>query len=593
MKTTSILRDHSQYHLWHYVWKLLCLEWVIFWSGLRRARLRRKIGYAVAGLIVLILMGSAFAVSWFSLRFLRSPQLAEFIDPNVFLLSVPALITSVAFLGILLTSFGVLLQALYLAGDMDFLLSAPVPIRAVFVTKLLQAILPNLGFVGFLGLPLLFGLGASGNYTLVYYPLVVAVLIALALAAAGLSSLLVMGVVRLFPARRVAEVLGFVGAVVSILCSQSGQLVNHAEISEAQAQAQASQALVLLARFNTPWSPLAWAGRGLVDVGEGRWASGAAFLLLTLGLAGVAFALALATAERLYYEGWASIQVGTRKKKAARVPRPVTPGRSRAAAFTLLASIVPAPVRGIVAKDWLILRRDLRNMSQLVTPLIFGVIYTFMLVRDGGSSLSEPGDAPAVVMYMMQNMLVYANVGISMFVGWSLLMRLAMMGFSQEGRHYWLLKVAPLSTLQLLVAKFLVAYLPTLALSSVFLLVASLVQGAGLGALQFGLLVVALCLAGQAGLNLAFGVAGANLEWEDPRRMIRGPVGCLGALANMVYMAVTLALFFIPPIGFAAFGGPPLIGQLIGLLLGGAASLACALLPPWLVRERVSRIGEI
>ena len=52
-----------------------------------------------------------------------------------------------AFLGILLTSFGVLLQALYLAGDMDFLLSAPIPMRAVFLTKLLQAILPNFGLM--------------------------------------------------------------------------------------------------------------------------------------------------------------------------------------------------------------------------------------------------------------------------------------------------------------------------------------------------------------------------------------------------------------------------------------------------------------
>jgi ABC-2 type transport system permease protein len=593
MDTTSTVRDYTSHALWHYVWKLLRLEWMIFWSGLRRARLRRKIGYALTGLFVLALMAGAFAFSWFLLSFLRSPQLAEFIDPDLFLLSVPALITSIAFLGILLTSFGVLLQALYLAGDLDFLLSAPVPIRAVFVTKLAQAILPNLGFVGFFGLPVLYGLGASANYTPLYYPLVVIVLVGLALAAAGLSSLLVMGVVRLFPARRVAEVLGFIGAVVSILCSQSGQLVNQAEISEAQAQAQASQALALLARFNTPWSPLAWAGRGLVDVGEGRWASGAAFLLLTFGLAGAVFALALVTAERLYYSGWASIQIGTRKKKAARPSRPLSPGSVKASApARLLELVVPAPVRGIVAKDWLVLRRDLRHMSQLITPMIVGVIYAMMLARNRGQVTSGQDEVPAWMVYVMKDMLTYASVGISLFVGWSLLSRLAMMSFSQEGRHYWLLKVAPLRSGQLLLAKFLVAYLPTLALSSAFLLVVSLVQGAGPDTLLFGLLVVALCLAGEAGLGLAFGVVGVNLEWDDPRRMIRGPLGCLGMLVSMVYMVVMLGLFFVPPLAFAAFGGPQAAGQLIGLALGGLASLACALLPPWLVHERVARIGE-
>jgi hypothetical protein len=40
-------------------------------------------------------------------------------------------------------------------------------------------------------------------------------------------------------------------------------------------------------------------------------------------------------------------------------------------------------------------------------------------------------------------------------------------------------------------------------------------------------------------------------------------------------------------------GWPETLGQLIGLALGGAASLACAILPPWLVRDRVPRIGEV
>jgi len=42
--------------------------------------------------------------------------------------SIPALIVSSVFLLILVTSFRLLLQALYLANDMDFLLAAPVPI---------------------------------------------------------------------------------------------------------------------------------------------------------------------------------------------------------------------------------------------------------------------------------------------------------------------------------------------------------------------------------------------------------------------------------------------------------------------------------
>jgi ABC-2 type transport system permease protein len=188
--------------------------------------------------------------------------------------------------------------------------------------------------------------------------------------------------------------------------------------------------------------------------------------------------------------------------------------------------------------------------------------------------------------------IVYANVGLSLFVGWSLLSRLALMGFSQEGKNYWILKTAPVNTRRLLLAKFLVAFIPALVLGWGFLLVISLLQQAALTTLVFGLGVVALCIAGTAGLNLAFGVAGANFDWEDPRRMNRGSAGCLGALASIIYLVVSLALFFGPAVLAGVLGLPETIGQLLGLALGGSVSLIVAILPLWLVRGRVPQLAE-
>ena len=168
-------------NLWRSVWKLLRLRLKIFISSFQRAKLRRKIGIIVLALLALGALAFAFVLSWLILRFMRSPQLLQYLgDASSLLESVPVIVVSAAFFGILLTSFGVLLQALYLAGDMDFLLSAPVPIRAVFISKLLQAILPNFGLVVLFGLPVLYGLGASRGYNLLYFPLVLIVLIALA-----------------------------------------------------------------------------------------------------------------------------------------------------------------------------------------------------------------------------------------------------------------------------------------------------------------------------------------------------------------------------------------------------------------------------
>ena len=570
--------------LWPSVWKLLRLRVLIFISGFRHAKVSRKIGIIFLGVLFLAFLGFLFFLSWVLLRFLRSPQLGEFVgEVDIFLESVPVLIVGGAFLGILLTSFGVLLQALYLSGDMDFLLSAPVPIRAVFITKMLQAVLPNFGLVCLFSLPVLYGLGVVGGYTFVYFPLVLVVLAALALSAAGLSSLLVMFVVRIVPARRAAELLGFIGAVTSFLCSQSGQLANFEDFSDVQA----GNTIRFLERFNTPWSPLAWAGRALVDVGEGRWLAGGGFLVLSVGLAVVVFGLALTTAERLYYAGWASMQNNQRKKKLTR------PGRSSAPPLvTYVAGRIPAAMRAIILKDYFVLRRDLRNMSHLVTPLIFGIVYAIMFLRTGGQVPAGRGEAPAVVMAFMQNLMVYGNVGISLFVSWMLLGRLAGMGFSQEGKSYWVLKTAPVSVFQLLAAKFLVAYLPALILGWVFLLVISFLQPGGLSTLWFTLPVVALCIGGVAGINLAFGIAGANMNWDDPRHMQKGSSSCLGGLASIIYLPVSLFLFFAPPLGLPLLGVSTAIGQLAGLALGGVFCLGGAAVPLLLVRRRIPRLGE-
>ncbi len=602
---------HPEHSILHYVWKLLRLQISVAWSTFRAARLRRKIGTIIVALVVILFAGGVFAVSWVLLGFLQSPDLAKILaeqnQPTLapFLETVPVLILAGAFLAILLTSFGVLLSALYLSGDLDFLMAAPVPIRAVFIAKQLQAILPNFGLIALFGLPVLFGLGAAGGYNFLYYPMVVIVLGMLALAAAGTSSLLVMGVARIFPPRRVAEVLGAVGAVLSIVCSQSGNFVNAMRLDEQNLDPNQIP-FAAMTRFNAAWNPLSWAGRGLVNLGRAEILPALLFLGLTLLLTGGLFLISLQVAERLYYSGWASMQAGGRKKRAApkvRQPGVVLAGRhpgvipagtvrAGAAGAASLLRFIPQSVRGLAGKDFLTLRRDPRNMGQLITPLIVGAMYGFFLFRSGGIPPAGRGEAPAWFMDILSNIMIYGNIGISLLVGWSLISRLGLIGFSQEGKNYWMLKTAPVPASRMLAAKFIVAYLPGLVVGLIFMVIISLIQRASLSILFFGMGVVALSTVGAAGINVAFGVTGVNLTWEDPRRMSSGWSGCFSMILSFLYMGIAISLFFGPAVLLAAFGLPALAGQAVGLLMGGTFSAACALIALNLVKNRVPRIGD-
>jgi ABC-2 type transport system permease protein len=574
-------------------WKLLRLRWRITWNTFRRTRLVSRI-FTIIGLLTLAaLAGFIFWASWQMTDFLHSPELLAFVgDLDPFIKTFPVLILTGFFVGILLTSFGVLLQALYLSRDMDFLLAAPVPIRAVFISKLLQAILPNFGLSALFGLPILYGLGAAGGYNLLYYLLTPLMMVALSLAAAGGAGVLVMLVVRVFPARRVAEVLGFLTAIFSIICSQSGNLMNANSDNVDISSQQVSSLLRLVERFNAPWFPLNWPGRGLVSLGENNWLPGIGLTLLSLGLAAALFWVSLQTAESWYYTGWATVQVVPHKKRAPAAGRSMeTPARLNSLR-ALVRRLVTAPVYAIVWKDFLMLRRDLRHLSQLITPLIFGVIYGFMFLSSGGQVPEGQGEAPEWFMESFRTLLVYGNVGISLFVGWMLVMRLGGMGFSAEGKNYWMLKAAPLSSRYLLTAKFLVSYLPSLLLTALFLVAFSLIQKTAWGVTLYSLFVLAWCLAGMNGIQLAFGVVGANFNWEDPRRINAGSMGCLGSIVTPIYLLFDLAFFFLPPFLAEMFRFPGLYGYLVGAVLGIGFSVLCTWLPPRLVARRVEHLGE-
>jgi ABC-2 type transport system permease protein len=571
--------------LWASVWKLLRLRLIITINSFRRARTRTKVAYIIAALGLLIVLGFILFISITLLSFLRSPQLSAYIgDTNAFLESIPAMLVSVSGVGILVTGFGVLLQALYLSGDMDFLMSAPIPIRAVFIAKLVQALLPNFGIMCLFTLPILLGLGVSGGYQFLYYPLAVIVLVSITLAAASLASLLVMVAARYFPARRMAEVMGFVVGTFFLVFSQSARFINFDVNNQ-----QVTNLLNLTARFNQPWSPLAWAGHGLVDLGRGNWLPAAGWLAAALLLTGGIFYVALSTSERLYYTGWSSLQNNRRKQKS----RTGAPERSAPSVQKtgFLTSLIPAPVRAIMVKDLLVYRRDLRNMSQLITPLILGIVYAIGLLRDRGQPFIGRGDAPAWVQNGINGVMVYADVALAVFLGWMLAARLAGLGFSHEGKNYWMVKAAPISPRQLLTAKFLTGYLPSLLVCSVYVLILQLLKGAGPLSVIISLAAVALTLAGINGIYLAFGTRGAKFDWETPQQM-GGVVGCLGTLAGMLFVPVCFGLFIVPPLLAGAFNFPLLLGQLVGLLLGGTASLAAAIIPLGLVEKRVASLSE-
>jgi len=146
-------------------------------------------------------------------------------------------------------------------------------------------------------------------------------------------------------------------------------------------------------------------------------------------------------------------------------------------------------------------RRDLRIMSQQISAIIMGIVFAVMLLR-GRGGYEVNGESL---------ILAYGNIAISLFVGYAILYRLALISFSVEGKSFWIIKTAPVSAGRQLAAKFLTAYLPALIVTWLFLLGIAFLQRVPIANILYILTAEAFILAGLDGISLTIGVRGANI----------------------------------------------------------------------------------
>lgn len=574
--------------------KLLRLRVRLAWNTFKHRRLGQKIAYIVAGFGLMVFAGFLVFVSWGILHIFNDPTLQQELSKlgmgELFLnltFQLPVLFCLAAFVVGLFANFGVLLSGLYLSGDMEFLLTAPLPARAVFLSKLLQAILPNLLLLALISGPALFGLGIAQHYSFLYYLLVPIILSMLVTLGAGLSSILVMLVVRVVNPRRAAEVLGLVGGLTAFICSQSGQLAGSFSNVDIPTE-QLAGVVNTLGRLASPLNPLAWPGLGLTHIGQGNWLQGLGFTGLTLGVTVVLFAVTLTFAERMYFSGWSRVQHGTKKNKrrhkretatlAKGAPRATTAPR----VGTVFSRVFPAPTWAIVLKDARLYRRDIRNLSNLIFPIILAVIWTISLFR-GGSDL--PSTA--------QNFFDSSSLGIGLFMAMMFVMRFGFGGFSLEGQQWWILKTSPVRPFHLVLAKYIVAIVPPSVFGVLYLVIASFLRKITVLLLLYQIVAELIVVAGLAALTLAFGIWGARFNWTNPNQVSGGAVGCIGSFLTFGFIALAGGIFLGLPILADSFEIPVIFAYAGALIIGVIVSALGGGVPLIIASGRILHLGEV
>jgi ABC-2 type transport system permease protein len=480
-------------------------------------------------------------------------------EPGSILRALPSMLLFVASLVLVLSSFSSVLSSLYLAGDMDMLLTRPVPMRAVFVVKFFSGLLPQYGLLFVLLGPVLLGYGQGMGYSWLYMLAALATLLLLPLLPIGIGALLVMAVVRIIPARRARDIVSVLGGMVALSFYVLSQFA-----PEVAPYIADIDNLAALQGLNLPVLPSAWAGRALIAAGEAALLTlavyGGLFVLLSL----LVFAGCLVLAERLYYAGWSNmaIQGGKPRRAAAGAADTLAlPAYARPWAWLLRrwATLDPQSA-AVFLKDWRLFPRDMRNVQQLIFPIALAGIWIFRLLTVPQQT-SSAAPAPLLEDTMPPGVVepgTLIGLGITYFLCYTISSAIAGPGISRESRTLWLLKLAPINPLRVLLGKLALAYLPYPLVGTPLLLLLTLLGQNTITLYGFvsGWLLLLLLGLGNACLTLGLGAIFPRLDWENPQQQTTLLAGCLSLTITPLYLGlIAMAVFGLPALSLLPIAG--------------------------------------
>ena len=496
-----------------------------------------RVGRTVALSVILVIAGAIFGGIVFSGGIAAAQFLPEARDSML-----AGAFTALSVL-MLVLGFPTVIGNFFVGADLLQLVLAPIRPVEIFLARALLAMRANALLAGVV-FAFVAGVGVGSGVSPLYYPAAAVLIFVQVLAVTALQAILMSAVLRFVPARIARDV----AVAVAGLTGAGLYLVWNLTIRTSFVRRGTPDISGLVSLANRiDWLPSAWPGHALSELIDGYATAAAGWSLLFLLLSAGLTALAAALYGRTLLAGLGLLGSTPRLWRRAPRGRPVTRAEGQGAA---------SPGLAIGRKDWLAYRRDIRRLSRLLPGILFLFAYAFVLVRPNR----------AVGQF-------WTDVFLSAFISMFLAMAVATAAVPGERRGFQLLRMAPISTWEILRAKVLFTLSPIVALTA--LLSAVVAALGGNNAIQVAqIFVLAVWLGfGFVAVGVSAGAIDPHFESVDDRRAV-GVAGTFSALGGELGFAVlSVGGFAMLQFGAQALGGTQLrflpSGPLVGVVLIG------------------------
>ena len=437
------------------------------------------------------------------------------------------LIILLTFLSMLLFSNLVAsLSTFFLARDLELLHATPVARSSFFYARLINTTVNSSWMVLFFSLPVFAAYGAvfgGGAILYLWVALILPLFLVIPAAASILSTHLL---VYFLPAKRIRDILFFIGLLAFIVMYFLFRLSQPERLVQPESFGNFMQFLQAMETPSSPYLPSSWSAEILAGTLFHRDTEQFFFFAM---LSSYALFLPLATCwvcGKIYLDGWSKAQESRQgRRKIVWIDRTLEQ-------FT---RVFPAQIRALMIKDIKTFLRDTTQWSQLflLAALIVVYLYNFKVL---------PLDRSPMPAGTLRTLVSFANLALAGFVLSAVAVRFAFPAVSLEGKAFWILQSAPISLRALLWSKFWLISVPLLVLGELLVFLSNLLLQVPPWMMALSLITICLMTFGIAAIGVAFGALYPNFNYENAAEIPTSFGGAVSMIVSIAFIALIVMI---------------------------------------------------
>jgi ABC-2 type transport system permease protein len=437
------------------------------------------------------------------------------------------LIILLTFLSMLLFSNLVAsLSTFFLARDLDLLHAAPVSRESFFFARSLQTTINSSWMVLFFSVPIFAAYGSvfGGSWRLYMWIALIMPLFLVIPAAIGI--LITHSLVYFLPAKRIRDVLFFIGLVAFVVVYFLFRFAQPERLVQPESFGNFMQFLSAMETPSSPFLPSSWSAEILAgSLFDRETAQGFSFALLA------SYALFLPVMASwisgvIYFDGWSKAQEARQGRRHFAWTDRLLSGFTR---------LFPKNIAAIMVKDIKTFMRDTTQWSQLflLLALIVVYLYNFKVL---------PLDRSPMPAGTLRTVVSFANLALAGFVLSAVAVRFAFPAISLEGRAFWILQSAPVSLRALVWSKFWMVFIPLLLLGELLVFSSNLLLHVPSWMMVLSLVTIFLMTFGITAIGIGVGALYPNFNYENAAEIPTSFGGAIAMILSVGFIAIAVVI---------------------------------------------------